>query len=277
MAYDNELQPLPIRVHPFGGESVDSYAGRLSRANFTTIQDVEDVLRARGHLATSRRDHPDRVQVWRVLGATDPRMFTIPKVTGGEWVTERLLCRKCTRGQTARGLLPSVGQVCLRHRHWLGHPQVDVSGHRDLVRAEARFRSHLASRGVIFDSLVMAEALRCAISSCDPDRTRDKTEEGLAVEAVLYPAQVALAAFMCSPGFLEPTGQRSKAVLDTRRRRIHEIAIAVTQEAPDPEPERAVARLQHVAYTLDRYVTNDPRSPDSSTGDPWNLLRHLSS
>src|SRR5699024_2040755 len=124
-----------------------------SKANFTTIQDVEDVLRARGHLATSRRDHPDRVQVWRVPGATNPRMFTTSKVVGGEWVTERVLCRQCTRGQTARGRLPGVGQVCLRHRRWLGHPQVDVSGHRDLNRAEKRFRSQLAYRGVMFDSL----------------------------------------------------------------------------------------------------------------------------
>lgn len=277
MTHNDEVRPLPVPVRPFDGETVDSYAGRLSAANFSTIEDIEEALVQRGQLGTRRRDHPERVQVWRVLGATHPRMFTTPKVVGGEWVTERVLCRKCTRGQAARGLLPAVGQVCLRHRRWLGHPQTDVPGETELLRAEAKFRTRLVPRGVMFDSLVMAEALRCAISSCDPDRTRDKAQDGLAVEAVLYPSQVAFADFMCSPGFLEPTGQRSKAVLDARRRRIHEIAIVVTRDAPDPEPERAVARLQHVAYTLDRYVTNNPRSPGASTDDPWNLLRHISS
>lgn len=277
LTYFHELQPLPIRVRPFDGESAVSYAHRLSAANFSTLDDIEDALSESEQLGTRRRDHPDWVQLWRVLGATNSRVFTTPKVVGGEWVSERMLCRKCTRGKSARGRRPAIGYVCLRHRRWLGNPQADLSGHRDLVRAERKFRSKLASRGVLYDSLVMTEALRCAISSCDPDQTHDMAQDGLSVEAALYPAQVAYAQFMCSPVFLRPAVRPSPEAFDERKRQIHEVAHTVTRGALAPEPERAVARLQRVAFTLDRCVRTGSEFPNNVTDDPWNLLRHLPS
>ena len=97
--------------------------------------------------------------------------------------------------------------MCLRHRRWIDGPQVDVTGRRDTLRAERRYRQVLAPRHVLFDSPVMREAAQVAAVSADPSRVADLQQTtGLPLSAVLYPEQVAFAVLMCSPAFLRMVG-----------------------------------------------------------------------
>lgn len=302
------LPPLPIRTRAYDGEGVDSYAHRAAARNYTTVKDTEDWLRRLGVLHGKDRRDPARKQAWRQLGALHDTAFTAPDILGGDWVTERELCHRCaptvayttflprprpedapdtwkpdmtTEPPTvnhlsapARGRLPGVGRVCLRHRRWIDGPQVDVTGRRDILRAERRYRQVLAPRHVLFDSPVMREAAQVAAVSADPSRVADLQQTtGLPLSAVLYPEQVAFAVLMCSPAFLRMvgcTGPRPDlvALIDT----------VIGQTVPvtaDAQPYRARSRLLAFANRLDRFVWN-ARAKDADPDDgAYNVLRLL--
>jgi len=95
------------------------------------------------------RRHPARLQAWRTLGRLRDTAFTAPQYILDEEVTERALCLRCTRGEPARGRLPELGMVCIRHRQWLGSPQADLHNYRPALIAERQFRHHLAARNVL--------------------------------------------------------------------------------------------------------------------------------
>lgn len=104
--------PLPTRLH--GGEVVSSYAGRLARRNYSTVDEIETAMRAQGLLAGRGRRSESRRALWRALGDLHPRAFTEPQVVQGNWVVERPLCTACTKEDSVQGLLPQMGYVCLK-------------------------------------------------------------------------------------------------------------------------------------------------------------------
>ncbi len=115
-----------------------------------------------GILTTMGRRHPARLQAWRTLGRLRDTAFTAPLHILDEEVTERALCRRCSRGEPAHGRLPDLGMVCLRHRQWLGSPQADLHDYHPALAAERHFRHHLATRNVLHDSLPMLISRECA-------------------------------------------------------------------------------------------------------------------
>lgn len=148
------IEPLPVPTRVFHGEIVTSYARRHAANNFTTERDVQASVRHRG-------DGPTELEaLWRQLGGLHHTAFTVPSHLGGTPVTERPLCLRCTRGHPARGRLPEVGFVCLRHRRWIGEgTQTDLaSGFAEVLGAERRFRRLLVPRGVMIASLAMTAA-----------------------------------------------------------------------------------------------------------------------
>ena len=115
------LEPLPVRTRICRGESLDSYSRRHSAHNHCAPADIDRALRERGILTTKSRHRLERLQAWRKLGALPDTAFTTPERVHDELVTDRALCRRCSGGEPARGRLPDIGMVCLRHRQWLAH------------------------------------------------------------------------------------------------------------------------------------------------------------
>lgn len=212
-------QPLPLPFRLFNGETLDSYSSRLASANFSDVESIESGLRERGWLPARRFgyygyavDLHAREQVWRRLGAFDPRAFTTSIRIEGQWVTTRVLCLQCAQGQTATGRLPLVGQVCLRHKRWLGPRQFRVGSFPAALTAERHFRSRLASRGMYFDSAPMQIGANCAAVGVSRQLIAERRRvTGLQDISVLtYPEQVAFARLVCERDFV-------KAIFDPRR------------------------------------------------------------
>lgn len=197
--------PLPVRTRLFHGENLDSYTRRHALRNFCNPSDVDRALRERGLVDSKNRRNPERLQAWRDLGGLRTDSFTSPDYVLDQEVTERALCLRCTRGESARGKLTSVGLVCVRHRRWLGSSQLDLHGYFPALAAERHFRRHLATRDVLHDSLPMLIGRECAspaiVGHSEIDRRRD--EFGIeAVDALTYPEQVKIARLLCLPRFL---------------------------------------------------------------------------
>ncbi|MDT5349970.1 MAG: hypothetical protein QOH91_3257 [Mycobacterium sp.] len=199
------LAPLPIPTRVYRGENVDSYSRRHAARNHCAPSDVDRALREHGILITKARLHPVRLQAWRALGRLRATAFTTPERILDEEVTERALCRHCTRGERARGRLPELGMVCLRHRRWLGSPQVDLHGYHPALVAERQFRHHLAARNVLHDSLPMLIGRDCAnpaiIGHNEIAHRRDRTSIN-DPWALTYPEQVKIARLLTRPTFL---------------------------------------------------------------------------
>ena len=196
---------LPVRTRVFHGENLDSYSQRHADRNFCRPSDVDRALRERGVVSSKNRRDPDRLQAWRDLGGLRTDSFTSPDYVLDQEVTERALCLRCTRGESARGRLPGAGLVCVRHRRWLGSPQIDLHGYLPALAAERHFRRHLAARDVLHDSLPMLIGRECVspaiIGSNEIDRRRNAF--GIdAVDTLTYPEQVKIARLLCSPAFL---------------------------------------------------------------------------
>ena len=105
------LAPLPIPTRIYRGENIDSYSRRHAGRNHCAPSDVDRALREHGILTTKARQHPERLHAWRTLSSLRDTAFTEPDRILDEEVTERALCRRCTRGEPARGRLPELGMV----------------------------------------------------------------------------------------------------------------------------------------------------------------------
>lgn len=157
------LRPLPVHTKLYDGESVQSYARRLSARNGTTRQKIEAVLRDDGHLPTRSTDHhPTLLQAWRELGALHATAFTIPENMTWDEMVERRLCIRCTRGQSAWGHQPSTGLICLRHHRLIGPPWTDVGHLKPMLAAEHSFRNVIAARGFTVNSLAIQFSMEVA-------------------------------------------------------------------------------------------------------------------
>jgi hypothetical protein len=271
------LAPLPIPTRVYRGENVDSYSRRHAAHNHCAPSDVDCALREHGILTTMRRQHPERLRAWRALGGLRDTAFTAPERILDEEVTERALCRRCTRGEPARGRLPELGLVCIRHRRWLGSPQADLRDYYPALVAERHFRHHLAAREVLHDSLPMLIGRACAspaiIGATAIARRRDKFCVD-AVEALTYPEQVKIARLLTQPQFLctatDPDVEASQrsALVTTEVEKI-------IPSRDDADPWRATNRV----WTAITHVTE--RRRDARTyGIPmrdtyYNILRFI--
>jgi len=199
------IAPLPVRTRLFHGENLDSYMRRHASRNFCRPSDVDSALRERGLIKSKSRRDPDRRQAWRDLGGLRAGAFVAPEYVLDQQVTDRALCLRCSRGELAHGKLTGVGLVCIRHRHWLGSPQIDLQGYFPALAAERHFRRHLAARDILHDSLPMLIGRDCASPAIIGSREIDcrRVEFGIeAVDALTYPEQVKIARLLCLPGFL---------------------------------------------------------------------------
>ncbi|GFG54779.1 hypothetical protein [Mycolicibacterium agri] len=226
------LAPLPVRTRLYHGESLDSYARRHAARNFCLPSDVDRALFERGTLKSKSRLSPDRLQAWRDLGDLTSDAFNTPAHVLDQEVTERTLCERCTNGEHARGTLTAIGLVCVRHRRWIGSPQIDIRDYYPALAAERHFRRHLAVRDVLHDSLPMLIGRECAspaiIGASEIDRRRN--EYGIQDSAPLtYPEQVKIARLLCSPGFLSAA---TDPEVDSGRRSVL-VATAVERIIPD--------------------------------------------
>lgn len=246
------ITPLPVRTRAFHGESLDSYTRRHAARNFCSPSDVDRALRERGVIRSSNRRDPDRLRAWRCLGGLQTDSFTAPDYVLDQEVTERALCLRCTRGESARGKLTGIGLVCVRHRRWLGSPQIDLHGYFPALAAERHFRRHLAARDVLHDSLPMLIGRECAspaiIGASEIDRRRN--EFGIeAVDALTYPEQVKIARLLCLPEFL--------------------------CAATDPDTDSA-RRSSMVAREVEKIIpAHNDADPWRATNRVWTAITHL--
>lgn len=227
-----KLAPLPIRTRLYHGENLDSYARRHASRNFCSPSDVDRALVEHGVVRSKSRLNPDRMQAWRDLGDLRADAFSTPAHVLDQEVTERTLCERCTNGEHARGKLTAIGLVCVRHRRWIGSPQIDIHDYYPALAAERHFRRHLAVRDVLHDSLPMLIGRECAspaiIGASEIDRRR--IEYGIQDSAPLtYPEQVKIARLLCSPGFLSVA---TDPEVDSGRRSVL-VATAVERIIPD--------------------------------------------
>lgn len=246
------IAPLPVRTRLYHGENLDSYARRHAARNFCLPSDVDRALLEHGVVRSKGRRNPDRIQAWRDLGALPADAFSTPAHVLDQEVTERALCTRCTNGDNARGALTTTGLVCIRHRRWIGSPQIDLQGYYPALSAERYFRRHLARRDVLHDSLPMLIGRECAsvviIGASEIDRRR--SEFGIENdEALTYPEQVKIARLLCSPGFLSA--------------------------ATDPDTE-AAQRSRLVAREVEKII---PAREDAdtwrATNRVWTAITHL--
>ena len=251
------LAPLPIPTRIYRGENIDSYSRRHAGRNHCAPSDVDRALREHGILTTKARQHPERLHAWRTLGALRDTAFTEPDRILDEEVTERALCRRCTRGEPARGRLPELGMVCIRHLRWPGSPQADLHGYYPAVVAERQFRHHLAARNVLHDSLPMLIGRECAspaiIGNTEIAHRRDRT--GIDDPwALTYPEQVKIARLLTRPTFLRAATDPD--IDETQRRALTTKEVEkIIPNRGDADPWRATNRV----WTAIRHLTERRR------------------
>jgi hypothetical protein len=246
------LQPLPVPTRVYRGEGVMSYSQRHAARNHSNIADIEHGIRQHGVRLPKTRLSPERLEVWRQLGSLHSTTFITPASIAGSVVSDRQLCLRCTQGNRAMGRMPGVGMVCLRHKHWLGSPQIGLHGYFPALTAERRFRNHLARRGVMFDSFAMELARGCAnpvfIGDAEIERRRQQT--GIStVTALIYPEQVKFARLFTSRTFLEYITDPARESRD-RRARITSEAAKILPRWDDSESWRVTERIWDVARRL---------------------------
>lgn len=248
----------------FGGESLSSYARRLATRNYVSVAEIDRWLRSTGVVGSGSARDPARVEAYRQLGGLDRSAFTTPSEIDGNWVSDRRLCLACTRGEAAWGRLPRAGMICLRHRRWLGDPGRHINGWWPQLAAERYFRRRLAARSVLVDSYAMRAGLEYAELTAD---TADLTGPRDDRQLRLYPRQIAYAAVLCDPAFLDVVAD--PAVGDDRRR---EVVSAAARTGGVPYPDgcwRVENRLWTLSVRLRRVVAATVPVVDSE----YNLLR----
>jgi hypothetical protein len=246
------VTPLPVRTRLYHGENLDSYVRRHAARNFCVPSDVDRALRERGVVRSKHRRNPDRLKAWRDLGGLRADAFTAPEYVLDQEVTERALCLRCTRGEPARGRIVGVGLVCVRHRQWLGSPQIDLHGYYPALTAERHFRRHLGPRDVLHDSLPMLIGQECAspgiVGSSEIARRRNRFGIG-DVNALTYPEQVKIARLLALPGFL--------------------------RAATDPDTD-TTHRHALVAREVEKVIpARDDADPWRATNRVWTAITHL--
>lgn len=246
------IAPLPVRTRLYHGENLDSYVRRHAARNFCMPSDVERALRERGAVRSKHRRNPDRLQAWRDLGGLRADAFNAPEYVLDQEVTERALCLRCTRGEPARGRLVGVGLVCVRHRQWLGSPQIDLHTYYPALAAERHFRRHLGRRDVLHDSLPMLIGRECASPGIigASEIARRRNQFGIDdVDALMYPEQVRIARLLALPGFL--------------------------RAATDPDLE-ATQRNALVASEVKKIIpARNDADPWRATNRVWTAITHL--
>jgi hypothetical protein len=162
-----------------------------------------------------------------------------------EEVTERALCLRCSRGEPARGRLPELGMVCIRHRRWLGSPQADLHDYYPALIAERQFRHHLAARNVLHDSLPMLigrdSASPAIIGEDEITHRRDRT----GIEnpwALTYPEQVKIARLLTRPTFLRAATDPDVDETERHALTVREIEKIIADRG-DADPWRAINRV----------------------------------
>lgn len=135
--------------------------------------------------------------------------------------------------------------MCVRHRRWIGSPQIDIHDYYPALAAERHFRRHLAVRDVLHDSLPILIGRECAspaiIGASEIDRRRN--EYGIQDSAPLtYPEQVKIARLLCSPGFL---GAATDPDTDSSRRSglVRKAVETIIPEREDADTWRATSRV----------------------------------
>jgi len=246
------LQPLPVPTRVYHGEGVISYSQRHAARNHSNIADIEHGVRQRGVRLPKTRLSPERLEVWRQLGSLHQTTFSTPASIAGSVVSDRQLCLRCTQGNRAMGRIPGVGMVCLRHKHWLGSPQIGLHGYFPALTAERHFRNHLARRGVLVDSFAMELARGCAnpvfIGDEEIERRRQQTTIDTAA-ALVYPEQVKFARVLTNQIFLEYVTDPAREAHD-RRARVTQEVTKILPVWDDSESWRVAERIWDVARRL---------------------------
>lgn len=251
-----KLNPLPIRTRVFHGEGLCSYAQRLAQHNLGDVSGIERAVRRTGTpLPHHRRWSDERAAVWRELGGLNPRVFTTPTAINGEAITDRSLCLRCSQGHKAMGRLPHVGLVCVRHKRWLGFPQLDLHTYRPAVIAELHYRNQLVPRGIYFDSYPMELGLLCAnpgfIGAAEIQRRHNISGIGK-TSVLIYPEQVRFARLITQRAFLEYTTDPEQPGRQ-RRSRVTDEVLKIVPPRDDSENWRAVDRIWEVVSRLARF------------------------
>jgi hypothetical protein len=261
------LPPLPLPARLYGGETVDSYATRLSTLNHSDVTTIEMALREQDRLPKrtpgydgrpKARHYNERAQVWRELGGLHEWAFTTPELQEGKFITQRDLCLRCCQGQPATGTLPFVGLVCLKHKRWLGTSQCDLRSFPPALTAERHFRNTLASRGVLFNSIPMRIGAACASVGVSGQLLADRRRmTGLGDRAALtYPEQVSFARLFCQPSFIAAV---LHPVADPcHRRAIIERFVSAILPTEDEGAARVGSRIWTVAADIDQMRANHP-------------------
>ncbi len=265
-----DIRPLPTLTRCYHGEDVATYSTRHAARNSLTVVEVEKWLREQGHLRTANPRDPARLAAWRALGALHKSAFTTASLVSGNRVTDRLLCRGCTSGYTARGRLPGIGLVCLKHRRWLGSRDQPQVNDRDILAAEVGFRTILARAGELFDSPVLD--LAGDISALgDSIADQPSPQPWLPPDAQRYPTQIRLARVLTTTFVDSVIASRHDSAARTA-------ACRAALDAAFPVGGRSTRwraeyRLNQVAAQLNRDTVAARLSGDPPT-DEWNILRH---
>lgn len=167
--------------------------------------------------------------------------------------------------------------ACLRHKRWLGDTQRDLRKFGEALKAERHFRSHLAGKGIMFDSFAMLLGREAASTGISPDVLCNRKEysgiEDLGVP--VYPEQVAFARLISRASFLNVVADPQTNDHQRRQRTAREIAL-ITPETHDAEPWRAQARIWTAITNLSRLVQNARLAGRPVEDHRYNLLRFAS-
>lgn len=226
-------RPLPRRVRPFPRETIESYLGRLARANRLDAQALR--VYVVGHKGRSAPVPLARLAALTSLPENSLR-YAIPDLdpadSGPSWALpgvtrqDRSSGSPCRRCVLARGTNDSVQcwklsekVICLRHRRWIGgwsgEDQPDLSAQPDILRAHKR-HLRLVRR---FGRDTVSYAYAAAYAICRQWHNQFAYDEGFyqrmrlfhgpgawampathpTIAAAIYPQAVALARLLASP------------------------------------------------------------------------------
>jgi hypothetical protein len=271
------LRPLPVPTRVYPGEGVISYSQRHAARSHSHIADIEHGIRQRGVRLPRTRLSPERLEVWRQLGCLHQTTFSTPASLKGSVVCDRQLCLRCTQGNRAMGRMPGAGMVCLRHKRWLGSPQISLHDYIPALKAERHFCNHLARRDVLFDSFAMELARGCAnpVFIGDEEIERRQRAAGISVAAALaYPEQVKFARLLTSRTFLEYATDPAPEARDRRARTTREVK-GILPVWDDSESWRVTERIWDVVRRLTE-LRRESRLWGAPVRDAYyNLLRFI--
>lgn len=174
-------------------------------------------------------------------------------------------------------MLPRVGLLCLKHRHWLEGPDDDLAPFREALAAERAFRTYLASRGVVVECPAMLLAEECAIVGIRRGvlaERQGRLDSEHEARLLVYPETVRLTRLVTQRSFLDAVlgdaSPRWKRALVQREVR------AILPDARDAENWRAIARVWDLALGLQDVVREATFRGHRADDDKWNVLRYWS-